>query len=252
MALSRGVVLVLVLSGLASARAEAPGSVLSTANLPPGWTWPPSAEMRESGARCLEALAAAGVEVLRVEHPVGKIATPIRVPSMSFGGLRVESEHPVAAPVMDCELARSLTRQAAPLRALGVHGLVVGGIYRARRARLRGRSVNLLSRHALGLAVDVRAFITRRGHRLSVRRHYGHPLVQRVDALLRDGDEFRAVVTPRSDRAHRDHIHLSAKMTIDAAHPDASVDLAELLRQTLPRRAPHPKRRIGRSRGRGR
>ena len=59
------------------------------------------------------------------------------------------------APVMDCELALSLAREAPALSALGVRTLLIGRVYHERRARLGGRSVNLRSRHALGLAVPL-------------------------------------------------------------------------------------------------
>jgi hypothetical protein len=214
-------------------RADAAAGI-STVNMPPGWTWPPSVAMVERGERCIRELSATGLAFQRVASPVGKIVAPVVVPSMTFGGLEVRSAHARRTPVMDCHLALSLVQHGSMLTALGVRVLVVGGFHTERRARLQGRSLNILSRHALGLAVDVRAFVTLRGRTLTVLHHYHHPLVQRVEHVLTAAGGLRAVVTPGNDRAHRDHFHLSAKMTIDDAHPDPSVQVAELLAQTAP------------------
>ena len=194
--------------------------------------------MVERGERCLSELTATGLAFRRVTHPVGKIVTPVVVPSMTFGTLSVVSPFARRPPVMDCHLALSLMQHGGVLTSLGVRALVVGGFHTERRARLRGRSLNILSRHALGLAVDIRGFITSDGRTLRVSRDYRDPLVQDVERAVTATGGFRAVVTPGNDRAHRDHFHVSAKMTIDDAHPDPSVQVSELLALT----AAHPHR----------
>lgn len=215
----------------------------STLNMPPGWIWPPTASMLAGGERCIEALGRTGVVFRRVEGPVGKIATPVVVPSMQFGAIRVESVRTDKPLVMDCHLALTFQRQSRALSDLGVRTLLVGRIYHTRAAVLRGRSTNLLSRHALGLAVDVRGFLTHRGQRLTVLRDYQRPWVRQVERLLHESGDFRAVVTPGNDRAHRDHFHLSAKMTVDAAQPDEEVDLRALVEGARQAQRHHVRRR---------
>lgn len=204
---------------------------VSRANMPPGWQWPPTDGMRLSGERCLLALDQAGVNYRRKQHSVGKIATPVVVPSMNFAGLSVRQVYAKGAPVMDCHMALALAQQAPAVRALGIRELVVAGFYQNRRARLRGRSLPILSRHALGLAVDIRALVTEQGESLSVLKDYRHPVFARFEQVLSTGGLLRAVVTPGNDPAHRNHFHISARMPI-AGHPaDESVDVRTLLAQ---------------------
>ena len=199
--------------------------------MPPGWVWPPSEAMLEEGRRCLSELAATRTPFARLNQTVGKISMPVTVPAMVFGGLAVRPIRGAdRAIVMDCHLALSLVQQGPRLAELGIRAIIVGGIHDDRRARLGGRSLNILSRHAVGLGVDIRAFETSDGRVLSVSRHYGHPLLQQVEATLNALDSFRAVVTPGNDRGHHNHFHLSAKMTIDAARPDETVDVASVLK----------------------
>ena len=225
--------IILALLSSLPAHAEPAQLPTSSLNMPPGWQWPPTDAMRESGDRCLAALSSAGVDYRRTARPLGKIVTPVVVPSMVFAGLRIEQVHATRrAAVMDCHMALTLAQHAPLLSELGIRSLIVAGFYQNRRARLRGRSVELLSRHALGLAVDIRALVTREGETLSVRHNYRHPLFGRLEDALTEHGQLRAVVSPRNDPAHRGHLHISAKMTIDATQPDPSVDIAELLLQT--------------------
>lgn len=205
---------------------------VSTINMPPGWAWPPTAAMRDRGRRCLAALDRAGVQHELLTRSVGRVATPVVVPEMRFGGLLVRPVYRrTRPPVMDCHMALTLVQHAPLLVELGVRELVTGGFYRNRRARLRGQSVALLSRHALGLAVDIRAFVFSDGRALSVKRDYRHPLLGRIEHVLAGSGGLRALVTPKNDRNHRNHFHISAKMTLDDAHPDDMVDIAELFRR---------------------
>ena len=233
-------------SGIAAAQEHSP---LSYANMPPGWVWPPSKAMLHSGERCLAELAATGTEAQVVARVVGKIATPVVVPSMTFGGIRVRPVHRGRLPVMDCHMALSLVREGPVLAAAGIRALIVGRFHSDRRARLGGRSLNIMSRHALGLGVDILGFKTRDGQRLTVEQHYRHPVVQAVEAALNAHGAFRATITPGNDRAHRNHFHLSAKMTIDESHPDETTSVAQLLEAVRPkRRARKPGRRALRKR----
>lgn len=205
---------------------------ISHGNLPTGWQWPPSAAMRVAGERCMQSLTLVGIAFQTQQHAPGRIATPVVVPSMNFAGLAVRQLHGTRAPVMDCHMALALARHASMLKSLGIRGLVVAGFFQNRRARLRGRTLPILSRHALGLAVDIRAFVTDDGRTLSVRDYDREPLFQRVETELISHGQLRAVVTPHSDLGHRSHFHISATMLIDGQRPEASVNVAEILRMT--------------------
>ena len=107
---------------LAVVVAGSPGKPRKVRNMPDGWTWPPSAAMKEAGARCLAALDAAAVGH-EPAAPAPKIATPIVIPEMAIGGvalvpLRGEGPFP-----MDCHLAAAIADVAPELRALGVQSL---------------------------------------------------------------------------------------------------------------------------------
>ena len=215
----------------AGAVAEAPNGQVSTLNMPPGWQWPPSAAMQDSRMRCLAALDAAGVEYAPVNQPLGKVAAPVVVPAMQFAGLSVRLGHTHRPPLMDCHMALSLAQHAPLLAELGIRELVVTGFYQNRRARLGGRRIGLLSRHALGLAVDITALVLDDGTTVSVQHDYAHPVFAKLEEALVKHGQLRAVVTPRNDQGHRDHLHWSAKMTIDPQSPDPSIEVADLLQQ---------------------
>jgi hypothetical protein len=64
---------------------------------------------------------------------------------------------------------------------------------------------------------------------LSVARDHADARLDRIEqALIRAGG-LRAVVTRRHDPGHRGHFHISAKMTLDDASPDTTIDAAGLL-----------------------
>lgn len=186
--------------------------------------------MRVAGQRCMRSLAQLGVAFQLPLQAPGRIATPVVVPSMEFAGLLVRQPHGAHAPVMDCHMAFALAHHAGMLKALGIRGLLTAGFYQNRRARLRGRTLPMLSRHALGLAVDIRAFITHDGRILPVTNYHSEPLFWRIEAALIAHGQLRAVVTPRNDRGHKSHFHISATMLIDGQRPERSVDVAEILR----------------------
>lgn len=185
--------------------------------------------MRLGGERCMQALMLAGVGFEPEQAAPAMIATPVVVPSMEFAGLAVRQLFGERAPVMDCHMALALARHATALRTLGIRAVLVAGFYQNRRARLGGRTLPILSRHALGLAVDIRGFVTDDGRTLSVLDYAHEPLFRQVEAALLSSRQLRAVVTPRNDRGHKNHFHISAMMSIDGQQPDQSVDVAEIL-----------------------
>ena len=106
-------------------------------NLPRGWEWPPSPDMRKQGLRCLERLDELGVEWKKARR-TPNVVTPITVPDMSFGGLRVEPIFRKGPFVMDCHLAVALARVAPEVLRAGVETLRFSSIHDFRRAKVNG------------------------------------------------------------------------------------------------------------------
>jgi hypothetical protein len=183
-------------------------------NMPPGWAWPRTPEMKAAGLACTTKLTELGVD-WRPADAVERIATPITVPSMTFGAVKLRSWFRKPPFVMDCHLALALARHAEALHELGVRELKFSRIYGYTLVRAHGVTSNALSRHALGLAVDVRAVTDADGREALVERDYpqGDPLLRQVEAYLNDADGFRTVLTPKNDPvSHHDHFHLEVKV----------------------------------------
>jgi hypothetical protein len=182
-------------------------------NLPRGWDWPPTPAMVEDGERCLERLGALGVAFERAPR-TPEIATPVVVPAMELGGVRLEPMYPTwrrPPYVMDCHLAVTLADGGGALLArLGVAALRFSSIHELRNV---GRS-RVLSRHALGLAMDVYEVTGPGGAVHVVARAYraGDALLHTVERELRAAGLLRGLLTPGNDpRRHRDHFHMEAR-----------------------------------------
>ena len=57
-------------------------------NMPDGWAWPPTREMRAAGKACTDELGRRGV-AWKPAKAERKITTPITVPAMVFGGVKL-------------------------------------------------------------------------------------------------------------------------------------------------------------------
>jgi hypothetical protein len=199
-------------------RAKAPSR---QANMPDGWTWPPSKQMRAAGDACTAELDRLGV-VWKPAAAEPKIATPITVPSMVFGGVAVLPTFRKPPFVMDCQLAHSLAVHGKELYARGVRELHFSRIHGYTQVRTGGQTKAALSRHALGLAIDVRAIVDDTGHKAMVLGDYlaGDALLLRVEDYLNDSGGFRMVLTPRNDPAsHYDHFHVEARADYTTTRP---------------------------------
>jgi hypothetical protein len=182
-------------------------------NMPPGWTWPPSRAMRVVGRRCLDELSAMGVKWKRVRRP-RKVATPVVVPSMELGGVKLTSIFRKGPFVMDCHLALSLARAGEVMSQIGVRELRFSTIHEYRRIRMRGARRRPLSRHALGLAIDVFEIVTDTGEKVVVEKAYRkkEPTLRALERGIAASLDFRTPLTPGNDpRSHRDHFHLEAR-----------------------------------------
>lgn len=183
-----------------------------TRNLPAGWAWPPNPLMRKQGQACLAELDALGVKWKRAKRKP-RVATPIRVPSMYFGGIALEPTFRKGPFVMDCHLARSLAQTAPLLVAIGVSKLRFSSIHSYRRAKTNGKRKKSLSRHAYGLAVDVFEFVSTEGKTLVVAEDYQEPLLQAIEREGNASQKFRLLLTPGNDpKSHHDHFHFESKI----------------------------------------
>jgi hypothetical protein len=122
-----------------------------------------------------------------------------------------------AAPVMTCPqtLAYAFwTRHVVQPAARAELGQPVTriehyGTYACRN--VYGRATGMRSQHAYANAIDVAAFRTASGHRVSVLRDFRDPGREgRFLRRVRNGacPWFRAVLSPDYNSAHRDHLHL--------------------------------------------
>src|SRR5262249_37832793 len=148
-------------AGLAAALglnlAAAPASARGKLNMPEGWRWPPSAAMKEEGRACLAHLDALGVK-WRPAPARRKVATPIFLHDMTVGGVLLAPTFKKGPFVMDCLLAAALADAADVLRSAGVAELRFAEIWDYRNVNDGRRPI--LSRHALGIAIDVFAIVT--------------------------------------------------------------------------------------------
>jgi hypothetical protein len=185
-------------------------------NMPAGWTWPPSPEMREAGERCLERLKGAGVEFEPgPEKP--RITTPVVVPSWTFGGVKLVPLTRRRPLVVDCHLAEALAVAGGPdLKALGVSEIRFTSLYEYRNVKRR----RVLSRHAVGLAIDIYEVVTTDGVVRRVPRDYrkADGVLKSVERALRKSGLFRTPLTPSTEpRGHSDHFHLEARTSAERA-----------------------------------
>ena len=121
---------------------------------------------------------------------------------------------------LDCQLALALHTIGPELYAAGVREVRFGSIYRWSNVRVGGKTKNVLSRHALGLAMDVVSFVDDSGREANVARDYRHgdPLLLEVEKTINASRSFRLVLTPKNDPiSHKDHFHIEANPSYAAS-----------------------------------
>src|SRR5438105_2205815 len=127
-------------------------------NMPRGWHWPPSKAMQAAAKACEEKLDELGVAWTPAKAE-GHVVDPIVVENGEIGGITYVDAYGQKPPVMDCQLVLALAAFAPRFYELGVREVRVGSIYRWSKGRVAGKTKDLLSRHALGLAMDVVSFV---------------------------------------------------------------------------------------------
>lgn len=188
-------------------------------NMPAGWTWPPSAAMKAAGAECLTRLDTAGV-AYRKGPATKKIATPVVLVDLTAGALvltplKGKRAEPGAWP-MDCQLAAGFAELGPALGALGIEALRFRTLHEYRMVRKNGRTTKILSRHAIGLAIDVFGVELADGRVLEVERDWAtEPVLAAMVAVFEGSERFRTPLSPANDpRDHDDHVHLEAHLRI--------------------------------------
>jgi hypothetical protein len=180
----------------------------SKEGLPAGFSWPPNAMMKTAAVACEQNLDGLGM-VWERATPQGKIADPIYVPSMEIGGIKYVAAYGKGPRRLDCQLVKTLADVGPQLYALGVREIR----YRNTNVRVHGMTKPILSRHALGIAMDIKAFVDDQGRVANVELDYlkGDPLLHGIEDTINQTHKFRIVLTPGNDPlSHYDHFHIEA------------------------------------------
>lgn len=185
-------------------------------NMPRGFTWPPSHTMTDAAKACeakLDELGVAWQTAKRQGHMVDAVTLPAGELDAQIGGITYTNVYDQHAVVMDCQLALALATFAPRLYELGVREVRVGSVYRWSKVRVAGKTLDMLSRHALGLAMDVVSFIDDQGREAIVAKDYKQDdeLLLSIERAINDSGTFRTVLTPNNDPvSHKDHFHIEA------------------------------------------
>jgi hypothetical protein len=189
--------------------------------MPQGFTWPPTRAMVAASQDCEAKLDRAGVVWERAE-PEGRIVDSIYVRSMKFGGIQYTQMWGGKGPhKLDCQLALALETIGPELLAIGVREVKFGSLYRWSNVRSHGQTRPILSRHGLGLAMDIGSFIDEHGKESVIKRDYqnGDDLLLSIEQMVNASGNFRTVLTPKNDPiSHSDHFHIEARS--DFSSPD--------------------------------
>jgi len=182
------------------------------ANMPRGFVWPPSRTMVKMADTCEAKLDELGVGAKPTQRE-GRIVRAMTLPQdHQIGGITYTPAYQ-KHQVLDCQLVLALANFAPKLYELGVREVLFGSAYRWSKVRVGGRTKNALSRHALGIALDIVGFIDDTGRVALVSKDYKHDdeLLLNIERTVNDSGMFRVLLTPRNDpKSHSDHFHLEA------------------------------------------
>lgn len=173
--------------------------------------------MKAAGTECLARLDAAGVSYTRGK-PLKKVSTPVVISGLVLGDVALTPLKGRGAYPMDCQLAAAIVELAPDLAAKGVRALRFRTLHDYRNVRKNGRTTKILSRHAIGLAIDVFAFELTDGTILEVERDWATaPKLAEITEVFAASSRFRTPLSPANDpKDHDDHVHLEAHLRLDA------------------------------------
>lgn len=221
MARASVLVALLVIAGASAASARPKVYPANGSNMPRGFVWPPSQTMRDAAAACEQGLRDAGVAWHKAGNE-GHIVDAVTLDDGMLGGIAYVPTYGAAPHKLDCQLALALAQVGPTLYAAGVREVHFGSIYRWSQIRVGGKTRNALSRHALGLAMDVVSFVDEHGREANVSRDYRHgdPLLRAIEQAIDGAPGFRTVLTPKNDPlSHHDHFHIEANPNYSAPVP---------------------------------
>ncbi|HEY4182759.1 MAG TPA: extensin family protein [Kofleriaceae bacterium] len=192
-------------------------------NMPRGYVWPPNKVMLAAEDQCASELTEAGVESTPAKSE-GRIVSAIALPmdetgAFTLGGVTYRSAFGSKNSRMDCQLALALERFGPELSAAGVHEVKFGSIYRWTNVRVNGETKPILSRHALGIAMDIVSLIDADGREANVKRDYKQDdeLLLAAEHAVNASGKFRTLLTPKNDPiSHSDHFHIEVAVDYTA------------------------------------
>lgn len=190
----------------------------SKEGMPNGFAWPPNEMMKAASVACEKHLDEIGLQWERAT-PEGKIADPVYVPAMEIGGIKYIAAYGKGPRRLDCQLVQTLDAIGPELVKVGVREIRYGSIYRNTNVRVHGTTKPILSRHALGIAMDIKAFVDDKGRVANVELEYlkGDPLLHSIEDTVNASNLFRIVLTPGNDPlSHYDHFHIEAAVDYTA------------------------------------
>ena len=138
---------------------------------------------------------------------------------MTLGGVEYVGAWGQGSQKLDCQLALALEQFGPELHDLGVREVKFGSIYRWTNVRVGGKTKNILSRHALGIAMDIVSFVDDAGREANVKRDYpqADELLLGIETAVNASGKFRLLLTPKNDPiSHSDHFHLEAAVDYTA------------------------------------
>ena len=211
-------------------RTPSKSSLRRTDNMPHGYAWPPTRQMLAAEKACEAELDMAGIEWKPAKQE-GRIVAALTIApddsgSMTLGGITYTSAYRKGPHKLDCQLALALHHFGADLQAAGVRGIKFGSIYRWTNVRVNGETKNILSRHALGIAMDIVSFTDETGREANVEKDYpvGDPLLLAVETAVAASGKFRVLLTPKNDPvSHHDHFHI--EVAVDYTRADHTAAL---------------------------
>jgi len=181
--------------------------------MPKGFVWPPNRAMLAAEKACEARLDELGIAWSKAERE-GRIVNAVTVSengTFELGGVTYVSAYRKGVQKLDCQLALALATFGPRLEELGVQQVTYGSIFRWTNVRVNGKTKNILSRHALGIAMDIVSFTDRDGRVALVQRDYntGDELLLGIEQMVNDSGLFRLLLTPKNDPiSHGDHFHL--------------------------------------------
>ncbi|HTL38272.1 MAG TPA: extensin family protein [Kofleriaceae bacterium] len=180
------------------------------ANMPRGFAWPPSRNMEAMADQCEEQLDEIGVGHQPAKE-TGRVVRPMK-PDAEINGVTYTAVYS-KNQTFDCQLVLALATFAPTLSELGVREVRFGSAFRWSKVRVGGKTKNMLSRHGLGIALDIVSFVDADGTDHNVKHDYkrGDELLHKIEKAVNESGTFRLLLTPKNDPiSHSDHFHLEA------------------------------------------